>query len=783
MKKFNSILIIVLSITLELYSQTITSIDSVRINDKNGVPLNVGKTFTITGIITSTNQFGSSGPGSIQDETGGVALYGSGYFSKMNIGDSVIISGNLSNYNGLAEMNYFTGCTINVISSNHPVDPEVVTLSQIMNQSWNGVEEYESKLVRINNVTISGTGNFNGGTSGYNYDISDPSGTLSQGLRIDNNATTIIGTPIPSGKVDLIGIVSQYKNATPYNSGYQILPRFILDIVTNGAPLILTPVLASDIDTSSFTVFFNTARSGDSKIKYGLTTSLELDSISVNEDTTFHKIKIDGLKQSTTYYFKVYSTNSNGTSESDIQSVTTVSSNPTLGKINIYFNYPVDTTLAYPGNAALGNVDYRQKLIDRINKANYSIDMAVYSFQDMPEVANALILAKNRGVKIRVVYDHRSTSNPIQNSMQSLISAGILISQRPPDSSTLPGIMHNKFFVFDARDTIDANDWLWTGSWNVTATELNWKNNVVEINDPTITKAYQKEFEEMWGSSGDTPSSANAKFGNQKSDNTQHTFTIGGRTIYLYFSPSDGTTSKIINAINSSDHDIYMAQYTVTRNDIADAIKMRNSSTVKDIRGVINNINDNGSEYSYLSTFADMHPNPGSVLHDKYGIIDAETWNSDPIVITGSHNWSSAAENENDENTLIIHDAKIANQYLQDFKQRYADAGGTGTFFVPTKVSGDKNNEIHSFKLFQNYPNPFNPSTLIKYQIAEEGHVSLKIFDMLGREVETLVDENKPAGLYEIEFNAANKNLASGIYLYLLKINDYNSAKKLILLK
>lgn len=86
----------------------------------------------------------------------------------------------------------------------------------------------------------------------------------------------------------------------------------------------------------------------------------------------------------------------------------------------------------------------------------------------MQDVADAIILAKNRGVKIRVVYDSRDT----QNSMQSLINAGILISKRP---ASLDGIMHNKFFIIDARDTIASNNWLWTGSWNVTSTELNWK--------------------------------------------------------------------------------------------------------------------------------------------------------------------------------------------------------------------------------------------------------------------------------------------------------------------
>ncbi len=388
------------------------------------------------------------------------------------------------------------------------------------------------------------------------------------------------GKQIPSSAVDIIGILQQYKPTAPYSSGYQLLPRFILDIVDDGAPLILNPVIAADIDTNSFNVYFNTVRNGDSKVKYGLTQNLELDSVVVMEDTTVHVVPISGLEESTLYYFRAYSTNAAGTSESSLQTVTTASSNPEIGTINVYFNFSVDTTVAISGNAAHGNVDFKQKLMERINQATYSIDMAVYSFFGMPEVADAIIAAKNRGAKVRVVYDNRAT----QNSMQTLINAGIPVLKR---TSGLDGIMHNKFFIFDGRDAVNTNDWLWTGSWNVTSTELTWKNNIVEINDPAIASAYQLEFEEMWGSSDDLPNQANAKFGPQKTDNTPHSFNIGGRDVRLYFSPSDGTTAKIVTAINSADDDIYFAVYAFTRSDIANAMNNRFNAGVTDIRGII----------------------------------------------------------------------------------------------------------------------------------------------------------------------------------------------------
>lgn len=96
---------------------------------------------------------------------------------------------------------------------------------------------------------------------------------------------------------------------------------------------------------------------------------------------------------------------------------------------------------------------------------------------------------------------------------------------------------------------------------------------------------------------------------------------------------------------------------------------------------------------------------------------------------------------------------------------------------------GIKENEeiVTEYKLNQNYPNPFNPSTTISYQISASSHVSLKIFDVLGREVATLIDEEKQAGKYEVRFNSSG--LASGIYFYQLVTDKTTNALKMILQK
>ncbi|MCP5061039.1 MAG: T9SS type A sorting domain-containing protein [Ignavibacteriae bacterium] len=99
---------------------------------------------------------------------------------------------------------------------------------------------------------------------------------------------------------------------------------------------------------------------------------------------------------------------------------------------------------------------------------------------------------------------------------------------------------------------------------------------------------------------------------------------------------------------------------------------------------------------------------------------------------------------------------------------------------LPKKAS-DVQERPNSYALNSNYPNPFNPTTTIKYQLKENGFVSLKVFDLLGKEVASLVNENKSAGFYETVFDASD--LTSGLYIYKLTVNGFVSTKKMLLTK
>ena len=107
---------------------------------------------------------------------------------------------------------------------------------------------------------------------------------------------------------------------------------------------------------------------------------------------------------------------------------------------------------------------------------------------------------------------------------------------------------------------------------------------------------------------------------------------------------------------------------------------------------------------------------------------------------------------------------------------------------VVTGLADKKTDLPISLNLGQNYPNPFNPSTTINYQIPKDGFVSLKVFDIVGNEVKTLVNEYRSAGNYSVNFDASNlsagrQGLSSGIYFYQIKTNNYFAVKKMLLLK
>jgi len=114
------------------------------------------------------------------------------------------------------------------------------------------------------------------------------------------------------------------------------------------------------------------------------------------------------------------------------------------------------------------------------------------------------------------------------------------------------------------------------------------------------------------------------------------------------------------------------------------------------------------------------------------------------------------------------------------------DAGKNWSLNPVGVLSADNNNTSFNYSLYQNYPNPFNPSTVISYQLPVSGQVTLKVYDVLGNEVATLVNEYQNTGSYEIEFSVGTSRrlpLTSGVYYYQLRSGAFIQTKKMILLR
>jgi hypothetical protein len=135
------------------------------------------------------------------------------------------------------------------------------------------------------------------------------------------------------------------------------------------------------------------------------------------------------------------------------------------------------------------------------------------------------------------------------------------------------------------------------------------------------------------------------------------------------------------------------------------------------------------------------------------------------------------------------HPGEYLNSVFRLYKYPVTYAAFTGrTLFpgnyiekYPTSVENGLNQVPSSFELFQNYPNPFNPSTVIRFLIGMDSYTSLRVFDVLGREVAILVNEKKPAGPYYVQWNT--EGVPNGVYFYQLQAGSFSQTKKMLLLK
>ena len=603
----------------------------------------IGSSVTITGIVTNGDELGLIRY--IEDATAGLALYDPSSLVGVVRGDEITVTGVLVDYNGLLEMTPVNSSITN--TTGNSVIPQLITPIQVG-------ESTESELIQIDNVIFNNGGaSFTSGTHDFTSNGETGRVYIKIGSPLEN-------TLIPMGSITLIGISSQFTFSSPANDGYQILPRDSADIIQSGSIIFTSPITQTNITTSSFDLSWNVSSNSTTNCNYGTTTTLGT-SVNNGVNTTNHTINLTGLSPAAFYYVQCYSVDGLDTAFSNIGIYSTASNSS--GIIRPYFNHSVDNSFSNGVDAQDIGSGFADTIAAYMNLAQVSLDICVYNASSSI-IANAINAAYNRGVAVRYIADDDAL-----NSMLNLLDPNISVIYRDPSPA---GIMHNKFIIVDANST--NNSWVLGGSTNWTSPSnlLNDYNNMIFIQDEAIAKAYTLEFEEMWG----------GVFGNNKSDNTPHKFMTGGKLVEVYFSPSDQTTSHILETIESVDNTLEFGLLSFTRDDLGQSVINKDIEFGVTARGIIEQENGTGSEFSTLAAASvDVRSHTGvtNIFHHKYLITDANNTSSDPTVLTGSHNWSNNAENNSDENTLIIHDANTANIYLQEFEKRWDELGATSS--------------------------------------------------------------------------------------------------------
>ena len=170
-----------------------------------------------------------------------------------------------------------------------------------------------------------------------------------------------------------------------------------------------------------------------------------------------------------------------------------------------------------------------------------------------------------------------------------------------------------------------------------------------------------------------------------------------------------------------------------------------------------------------------------SVLSVNVGdtIVWQGAFSSHPLVSTGVPN--GVTPFSHNTGTSFMYVVNVEGLYTYKCNVHGNCCGMTGRFTASLTGVGENSRDQNSFQLEQNFPNPFNPRTSIHFSVPTSNFVTLKVFDIVGNEVATLVNEKKSPGNYVVEFDGAN--LASGIYLYRLQVGNFSDTKKLALIK
>jgi len=453
--------------------------------------------------------------------------------------------------------------------------------------------------------------------------------------------------------------------------------------------------------------------------------------------------------------------------------------------IIVYSTHPVDTTVARPNNNAKALIRCSgDTIMAYINRAKYSIDIALFDFVEdstwfeggyVPPIHIAINNAYKRGVKIRYIYND-SVGGYTPNTGLDSINPNIYTLPSPSYS----GIMHNKFMVIDGQSSNPNDAIVWTGCMNWEPGQIDKDiNNIIIFQDSALAHCYLTEFNQMWGANveGGSPDLTTSLFGYKKKDITLHSFWIDGYHVESWFSPEDTVSNHIVSTEKLAKSEIDFEEYEFTYEPDADPLITAINNGIA-VRGIIDQTSIGYSPFSNLSSAMGANLQvyaglPGydadGICHSKYVMIDPcdYAWDADPMILTGSHNWSESANFDNNENTVIVHDSSIVNQFYQAFHADFlavTTAGGGAVNLtqtcIPLGISAVKNiDEVTC------YPNPASNSLKVTSNIPGN-KMQYNIYNVTGQVV--LLGKIDARYVNTIDVSG----MASGMYLLRVQNNN-----------
>lgn len=717
-------MLLLLGLCKNIFAQTITIAEARTLPDET--------TIQVEGVIINTPNERSLR--FIQDSTAGLAIYAPDAVFNQNvrIGDHIIIRGELDRFQGLIEISEIY--EYDLISSN-------VSLPNAQGFDKNNL----SSRVQLNCVLDEDYMSENNWQEGsYTLQWEDES---LEGWIPENS--TLSNTKKEAKILNAEGIV--YED----DGGLHLL---IQDISYGNDIKCLFWEEVPQLQNAGIDFFIFESSMSDRATLWAILhhENEESDTIQFNADS-MHLSMIDELQAASMYQVEWMAFNSDDTLR--IAPEWYITQSTSSKDIDVFFNFPLLREVDSEHDYFLRGIDMVNEIVGRIEGARETVDVCLYNFNNA-DIKAALEDAQDRGIRVRCLVEGDNSNIGFRNTDLTVYRMAYGFP-----------LMHNKFIIVDAN--VADNAWLFMGATNLTPGQIfEDPNSALGIEDQMLSRIYEKEFEELWGSEDANFNKAESKQGSEKADNTPHQMFLQTIPVQSYFSPSDGTTNAIYQALSTAEDKIYFSLLTFTKNELRDILIELHRRGVE-VKGIIENANDNGGEFYRLNNegIEVLDDMKNRIHHHKYAIVDPGS--EDAKLIFGSHNWTQKAEDTNDENTLIFQDRGLAQIFESEFHARWCELKPEDDLCDLDTTSNETDTSF-----LQLAPNPTESDLVqIYWSSSMETEFDIEIIDLSGKSVYRS----------QIVLQEGNNRLQSfphlipGIYLVSCKSADYEQLLRLMI--